>query len=277
MSVWSGANVVVTGAASGIGLALSTAMIARGANVWLTDVDAAAAQDAAGKLGAKAHWAELDVRDASAVREVVERVVSEQGSLDYLFNNAGIGVGGESHEVGTDLYDRIIDINIRGVTNGVAAAYPIMVKQGRGHIVNTASLAGLLPIPLLAAYAMTKHAVVGLSSSLRLEAERYGVKISALCPGAIDTPLLDTTGPSDLPQMWMPDIRRYLTRIAGAPYPVSKLAETALRGVERNLDRIILPATGRAGSVLNRVLPSVIRFQTRRALRAERAERPPPY
>ena len=88
-------------------------------------------------------------------------------------------------------WDRIIDINIRGVIHGVHAVYPGMVARGSGHIINTASVAGLAPAPLLVPYATTKHAVVGLSISLRAEAAAYGVKVSVLCPSAIETPILD--------------------------------------------------------------------------------------
>jgi NADP-dependent 3-hydroxy acid dehydrogenase YdfG len=125
MSIWSDSTAIVTGAGSGIGLALSEALIDRGAVVWLTDVNRAATEEAAARLGEHAHAVELDVRDAAAVRDLIGRVATERGRLDFLFNNAGIGVGGEAHELHVEHYDRIIDINIRGVTNGIAAGYPI--------------------------------------------------------------------------------------------------------------------------------------------------------
>jgi short-subunit dehydrogenase len=150
-----------------------------------------------------------------------------------------------------------------------------MVAQRSGHIVNTASIAGLAPVPLLTAYSMTKHAVVGLSASLRLEAERYGVGVHALCPAAIETPLLDSKGPEDLARPgWVPDIRRYLTRVAGPPYPVAKLAQAALRGVERGRGVIVVPALGRVGVWIHRVAPALFRARVQRGIAAELAERP---
>lgn len=108
-----------------------------------------------------------------------------------LFNNAGIAIMGHARLMTLADWNGLIDVNVRGVVHGVAAAYPLMLRQGSGHIVNTASAAGLAPTPGLTGYAMTKHAVVGLSTSLRLEAARFGVKVSVVCPGLIDTPLKD--------------------------------------------------------------------------------------
>jgi NAD(P)-dependent dehydrogenase (short-subunit alcohol dehydrogenase family) len=275
MSRWQGAVAIVTGAASGIGLALSKAMIARGATVWMTDVNAAGVESAANALGANARWRALDVRDAEAFRELIERVASEHGRVDYLFNNAGIGVGGEAHELTVAHYDRIIDINVRGVVHGVVAAYPIMMKQKSGHIVNTASMAGLIAAPLMAPYALTKHAVVGLSLSLRGEAANFGVRVSALCPSAIETPILDSNNPADLPQSsWRPNLRRYLTTLGGSPYPVERLADDTLCGVEKNRALIIIPRTARIGALVHRLFPGLIAYAASKALATELAERP---
>jgi len=273
-TTWKGAAVLVTGAASGIGLALSKAAASRGAAVWMTDVDAAGVEKAAQSIGPSARSTALDVRDADAVRAMVERVVGESGRIDYLFNNAGIGLGGEAHELTNAHYDRIIDVNIRGVIHGITAAYPIMMKQRSGHIVNTASMAGLVPAPLLAPYVMTKHAVVGLSLSLRAEAARYGVRVSALCPSAVETPILDAEMPTDLPQpSWRPNVRRYLTSFGGEPYPVDKLAEDTIRSVDRDRALIVTPASARVGVILYRLFPGFITRQFDKALAAELADR----
>ena len=109
MSNWQGKSAIVTGAASGIGLALSEAMIKRGAHVWMNDVNVAGVEEAAERLGERAHASELDVRDAAAVQAIVDKVASDHGTLDYVFNNAGIGIGGASQDITVDHYDRIID------------------------------------------------------------------------------------------------------------------------------------------------------------------------
>ena len=109
-----------------------------------------------------------------------------------MFNNAGIAIIGEFRDLPAADWKRILDINVNGVFAGTAAAYAVMIGQGSGHIVNTASVAGLVPSPGLAASCASKHAVVGLSTSLRAEAAVYGVKVSAVCPGFIRTAIFDS-------------------------------------------------------------------------------------
>src|SRR5450759_5369328 len=196
---------IVTGAASGIGQALATALVARGDTVVLADVNAGGAKQVAAGLGSRASAVGLDVRAADAVTQLVDDVVGEHGRLDLMFNNAGIGGGGEVDELTTAHWTRIVDVNLLGVVSGTVAAHRVMVARGSGHIVNTASVLGLTPAPLATPYAMTKHAVVGLSLSLRAEAAARGVRVSVVCPGVIETPLLDSEGPADLP----PPTHRY--------------------------------------------------------------------
>ena len=276
MSNWQGKSAIVTGAASGIGLALSEAMIKRGAHVWMNDVNVAGVEAAADRLGERAHASELDVRDGAAVKALVEKVASEHGALDYMFNNAGIGIGGETKDILVEHYDRVIDINIRGVTNGVAAAFPLMVEQGHGHVVNTASAAGLLPIPVMASYSMSKHAVVGLTKSMRFEGDKYGVRVSALCPTAVETPILDSKTPDDLPAPWRPDIRRFLTAAAGPAISVESFIEYALTQIDLNQCIIVAPARARMSYALYRFFPSLVDPLIRKAYEAELAEKPKP-
>jgi NAD(P)-dependent dehydrogenase (short-subunit alcohol dehydrogenase family) len=272
--IWNGAVALVTGGGSGIGRQLSLEMSKRGAKVIITDVNAEQAASAAAACGADAETHFLDVRDANAFNELVNKVYEKHKRIDFLFNNAGIGVGGEVYEITHAHWDRIIDINIKGVINGVLAVYPIMIKQGSGHIINTASLAGLGPAPLLAPYSMTKHAVVGLSTSLRIEAVKYGVNVNVLCPAAIETPILESMNPADLPAIpWKPNIRRFLTKLGGPPYPVEKLATDALAAIEKNTPVIVIPGKARALWVIGRLFPALVFSESQNAVAAERAER----
>lgn len=275
MTGFQGATAFVTGGGSGIGRALSIALAKRGARVHVTDVNGPSAEKVAQEAGNGATALQLDVRDAAAVKRAIDGAAAG-GKLDYVFNNAGIGVGGEAQELTVAHWDRIIDVNIRGVVNGVAAAYPLMVRQGSGHIINTASLAGLTPVPLLTPYAMTKHAVVGLSTSLRAEGQAIGVRVSALCPAAIETPILDNMGPADLPRpKWLPNTRHFLTRAAGAPYPVEKLADETLEAVARNVGIIVIPRRARLAWRMYRFLPAVVEKLGQDLVAEARASRPP--
>jgi NAD(P)-dependent dehydrogenase (short-subunit alcohol dehydrogenase family) len=182
---------IVTGGASGIGRAIAAELVARGSHVVVADLDGEAALATAAALGPRASAVTVDVADAEAVRTMVEETVAQHGRLDVMVNNAGIAIGGLLEELDTRHWDRAIDVNLRGVINGVTAAYPHLRAGGGGHILNTASLAGLIPAPSMLPYTTTKHAVVGLSTALRAEAASQGVQVSVLCPGFVDTPLLD--------------------------------------------------------------------------------------
>jgi len=184
---------VITGGASGIGRGFAMELAGRGCEVVLADRQVDLARQVVGDveaIGGKGFAVELDVRDGARFAAVAREVVERSGRIDYLWNNAGIGVGGEMDVYRREDWDDVIDVNLKGVAYGIHAVYPIMIKQGSGHIVNTASMAGLCPAPAQGAYTATKHAVVGLSKALRLEAKRHGVKVSVVCPGVIRTPIL---------------------------------------------------------------------------------------
>jgi NAD(P)-dependent dehydrogenase (short-subunit alcohol dehydrogenase family) len=250
----------VTGGASGIGAALSTKLVDEGAEVWIADRQIGSAQDLAQRLnsgGAKAHAIELDVRSYPSFEGAVAETVRQSGRIDYLFNNAGIGVGGEVDSYTLDDWNDVFDVNLRGVVHGIQAVYPIMIRQRSGHIVNTASMAGLVASPGAAAYTATKHAVVAISKTLRLEAERHGVQVSVLCPGAIRTPILTggkygrmtKTGGSDeqLLKFWEPF----------RPMAPEKFADRALRAVFRGDAIIVVPAWWKAWWYLERLSPAL--------------------
>ncbi|MFI0448428.1 SDR family NAD(P)-dependent oxidoreductase [Actinomadura sp. 6N118] len=241
---------IVTGGASGIGRAIATSLVNRGDTVIVADLNVAGAEKVADKLGTlnqgRAIPAALDVTDVEAVADLYKGVKAEHGRLDLVFNNAGISIGGAAEELTIDHWNRAIDINLRGVVHGVHAAYPIMLEQGAGHIVNTASLAGLVPMPLGIPYTATKHAVVGLSLGLRAEAAGRGVKVSVVCPSFVDTPLLTNVNP-DLPETSLSgDAKDDIKKAAPRLYTAEKLARDIMRGVRRNQALIVAPAHGRA-------------------------------
>jgi NAD(P)-dependent dehydrogenase (short-subunit alcohol dehydrogenase family) len=268
-----GASAIVTGGASGIGQALATELAGRGASVLVADIDGDGATRVADQLRrtgtGDAEAAVLDVTDAAAVADTVGRFTADHGGLDFLFNNAGIGVGGEVSQLSLAHWRRVIEVNLLSVVHGVSAAYPAMIERGRGHIVNTASLSGLLPSPLLVPYSTTKHGVVGLSVGLRVEAANHGVRVSVLCPGVIETPLLDSGNPDDLPPVEsMPDIRAMLTELMGRPYPAASLACDTLDAVALNRPIIVAPRRATMVWAAYRAWPGLIINQGPRRLRA---------
>lgn len=235
---------IVTGAASGIGRALAAELSRRGARVVLADRDIELAEESAARIragGGDALATELDVRDAARFREVAEQTRDRWGPIDYLFNNAGIGVGGEVANYDAAAWRDVLDVNLYGVIHGVAAVYPAMVARGAGQIVNTASMAGLLPGPGMASYATSKHAVVGLSKALRIEAAPHRVRVSVLCPGAVRTPILThgkygRAGERGLSAAAMGKLWEKLR-----PMDPGDFAGDALDAIERGVSVIILP------------------------------------
>lgn len=260
-----GKQAIVTGAGSGIGAALCRALVAAGAEVVCTDIDAAAAESTARGLGAR--WAALDVTDAAAVQRTVDEVVARARRLDLMFNNAGISWGGDTELLALDQWNAIIDINIRGVVHGVAAAYPQMIRQGHGHIVNTASMAGLTAAGLITSYVMTKHAVVGLSLALRSEAVAHGVGVLAVCPAAVETPILDKGAVGGFVGR---DYYLHGQRVK-APYDADRLARDTLRAVQRNKAVLVKPRQAHAAWVFARVAPGLMQRMAARFVAEQRA------
>jgi NAD(P)-dependent dehydrogenase (short-subunit alcohol dehydrogenase family) len=253
---------IVTGGASGIGRATGEELVRRGARVWLADIDAEGVKAAAtGASGSgTARGVALDVTDPDAVRALVGAVLEECGRVDFMFNNAGVALFGDARHMSLEDWDQLIAVNFKGVVHGIDAVYSRMIEQRSGHIVNTASAAGLHPVPYNTAYAATKHAVVGLSLSLRIEAERYGVRVSAVCPGVIDTPMKDTMRVLGVD-------RAELLRNARSLYPVARCANVILAGVERNRDVIVVGWTAHFGWRLHRFAPRLMRGLTRRLVK----------
>jgi NAD(P)-dependent dehydrogenase (short-subunit alcohol dehydrogenase family) len=187
---------VVTGAASGIGLALAEMFAAEGMRVVLADIDEQRLADAAAHfdaLGADVATMRCDTSSEAEVMGLAAFSLDRFGAAHVVCNNAGIPGGGDAWLDPMDTWKQVVDVNLYGVVHGVRAFLPIMTEQGEGHLVNTASTAGLLAMPGMAPYNATKHAVVALSEGLYLELKATGspVEISVLCPGWVKTRLME--------------------------------------------------------------------------------------
>lgn len=266
-----GRTAIVTGGGSGIGAALCRKLAAAGADVVCTDIDGEGAERTAAALGDKARAVRLDVTDAAAVQRVVDDVVDRTGRLDLMFNNAGIVWGGDTELLTLDQWNAIIDVNIRGVVHGVAAAYPLMVRQGHGHIVNTASMAGLTAAGQVTSYVMTKHAVVGLSMALRSEAAARGVGVTVVCPAAVETPILDKGAIGGF-------VGRdyFLPAQGGVPYDADRLADDVLRAVAKNKPILVKPRIAHAQWLFARLAPRLMNRASMRFVADQRAKQGKP-
>ena len=187
---------VITGGASGIGLAMAERFIAAGMSVLLADIDEPKMRNVEARLteaGADVATRICNTTSENEVAELAEFALERFGAVHVLCNNAGIAGVGDAWVDSMELWDRVIGVNLYGVIHGVRSFLPIMQQQGVGHIVNTASIAGLVAVPGAAPYNVTKHGVVALSEGLFIELELTGsqVGVSVLCPGFVKTDLME--------------------------------------------------------------------------------------
>jgi NAD(P)-dependent dehydrogenase (short-subunit alcohol dehydrogenase family) len=176
---------LVTGAASGIGRATAELFARNGAQVVACDVNAEAGD---------ARFVAADVTDGDSLRAVVREAVAAFGRLDCAANCAGVGGGhGATHEYPEAEFDRIVEVNLRGTWLAMRAEIEAMLTRGGGAIVNVSSTLGLRGSPFAAPYSASKHAVLGLTRTAALEYAAQGIRVNAVCPGAIDTPMMDAT------------------------------------------------------------------------------------
>jgi len=249
---------VVTGGASGIGCAICRYLAVHGAHVVIADRDERAAEKTAAAIGSAGGSAEsvvLDVSESADVETVIRRTAREHGRIDYLFNNAGVSVNGEFQDLSPEHLRHVMNVNFWGTVFGCRSVYPIMVRQGCGHIVNTASLAGLIPGGLTTIYSASKHAVVGLSLTLRSEAKQYGIKVSALCPGYLRTNIQQTT--ENVSEYMNSRRNRNMNEQMNFLTPEDCI-EDIMRAIRKNRGIIVVPARHRIYWWIHRIAPDFI-------------------
>jgi len=218
---------VVTGAASGMGRLTTARPVASGWTVAAVDLAAAQLKTTAAEIGATPY--PCDVGDSAQVAATVSEVSERFGAIDRLINAAGIAISGGIEDLSIEAFERSMNVNYFGTVRWVKAVLPVMRKRGSGEIVLFASLAGWMPTPRMAAYTATKFAVVGLAETLAMELQGSGITVRCVCPGAVQTPMLD-----DIVAKGMPDRLKNLSR-AAPPSQVIDAVEASLSGRQRGI------------------------------------------
>ncbi|MGA5623290.1 SDR family NAD(P)-dependent oxidoreductase [Pedobacter suwonensis] len=252
---------LVTGGGSGIGLALARRLLVRnGVTMVIAGRDEQRLLTAVKELrgvSSRVSHAVLDVRDPEAFHDVCTRVQREHGSLDLLVNNAGVAVAGSVAELGLAHWQRSIETNLCGAVHGVLAAYPLMAAQGRGHIINVSSLAGIIHAPLMGPYTVAKAGVTSLTMVLRAEGARHGVRATAVCPSLVETSMLERVN-NALPATWMNGhTKEQVSRLGLGIVTADSLARRVLRAVDRDRAVVVASFRDRVAWSLERHLPAV--------------------
>lgn len=249
-------RVAVTGAGSGLGRAIATRFAAAGADVLVSDVDRTAAETVGKELGQPA--IELDVTSDAAWQAALDRCQADWGGLDVLVNNAGVGAGGRFERISIEDWDWIWEINLKGVVRGCRTFVPLFKDQHAGHIVNVASLAGIMNLPAMSSYNVTKAGVISLSETLRLELEPYGVHTTVVCPAYVRTNLGDRLRSPDAGLAVLID-----KLMASSPVTAEDIAGQVVDAVARKRFLVLTHPDGRRSARLKRLAPRLVDGQVR--------------
>jgi len=231
-------RVLITGAASGIGRATAVTSARKGARLYLTDINEASLAAVAAEIreagGDVDHVEALDISDHAAVAAMADEIHSAHGSVDIVMNIAGIAVWGTIDTLSHDQWRRVVDVNLMGPIHVLECFVPAMISAGRGgHIVNVSSAAGLFGLPWHAPYSAAKFGLRGISEVLRFDLHGHDIGVSLVCPGAVDTGLVNTIEISGVDRS-SPTIQRLTARFRRTAVTPDTAAARILEGIERN-------------------------------------------
>ena len=254
-----GRRCLVTGAAGGIGRATALALAARGGEVILTDIQAdplaRTAEDITAAGGRVLHTEAVDVTDNDAVTALAATVHSTHGSVDIVANVAGVSTWGPVERLGEEHWRKMVEVNLMGPIHVIGAFVPATIEAGRGgHLVNVSSAAGLIGLPWHAAYSASKFGLRGVSEVLRFDLRRHGIGVSLVCPGGVDTPLVETVEIVGVDRS-NPAMRRMIGQFRRHAKSPDQVAEKIVRAIERNRYLVYTSADIRAAHLLQRYVP----------------------
>jgi NADP-dependent 3-hydroxy acid dehydrogenase YdfG len=246
---------LITGAGAGLGLALTKSLVHRGARVLATDVDGVKLDelrddlmDHADRLSTEI----LDVRNKSDFARCVEQTVNKWKKLDILINNAGVCSAGEIIHLEDRHWSDIIEINLNGAINGCRSAGPVMAKQGFGHIVNIASIAGLVPFPVTAPYNISKSGIVALSKTLRMEMSGNDVQVTLVCPGQLNTSMFTALPTAGIRREDLNEHNPF------KPVKIDLAADKILNGIAKKKFLLVFPLHARLMWWISRLFPGLL-------------------
>lgn len=251
-------RILITGGASGLGRALAERYLRDGWSVLIGDVNAERGQETVAELGelGRIVFRELDVRDPASFERVRAWLDEHWGGLDVLVNNAGVAAAGRIDQLSDEDWRWILDINLLGVVNGCRAFTPVFKRQGRGHVVNIASMAGLLNPPVMGSYNVTKAGVVALSETLRYELAPWGIHITVVCPGFFQTNLTESLR-SPEPGM----VETVGKLLATSELSADDIATLTRDAVARKRFILLPHKAGRRARLIQRLVPPLFRRQ----------------
>lgn len=264
---------LVTGAASGMGRATAMEMARKGAHLILVDINEKGLKEVAAsiqRMESRAHIIVANLALKEEIARVAKTALEQEDHIDILYNNAGVALLEEIKDTTTEDWEWLVDINMWAPIRLTQALLPHMIERGTGHIVTTASVAGLMGAPMLGAYSVTKFGMVGYSEALRAEVAQYGISVSAVCPGVVRTNLVETIKTPGVKEGMSKQMDRYPSWIGLDEMEAGK---QIVKGIRKNKGFILIAREAKPLWLLKRISPEATYFMNRLMFKVLRSER----